>query len=232
MQQILFQLGIISKAIGKLLWLFIRQIFTWAWKGLRYLYKNRVEIAQHKLTVPFLIVFSVVWSGYKTFHHPEEVHDENVALNRPFEQTVDSVVVQETVVETTPSTKSQPNKTLVKSVSTWIGTPHKDGRKSKNGTDCSGFVQSVFKEVYHIELSRNSEEMFRKDVKPIDKTQLQEGDLVFFNTYGKGISHVGIYLKDGKFAHTSTSRGVVIDSMESPYYVRNYYAAGRIRDLN
>jgi cell wall-associated NlpC family hydrolase len=67
-------------------------------------------------------------------------------------------------------------------------------------------------------------------VEVIDKDELQQGDLVFFNTFGSGVSHVGIYLADGKFAHTSTSKGVTIDNLDSPYYMKNYYGSGRVRN--
>lgn len=71
--------------------------------------------------------------------------------------------------------------------------------------------------------------MYDQDVESIDKEALREGDLVFFNTLGGGISHVGIYLQNGRFAHSSTSRGVTVDSLTNPYYANGYYASGRIK---
>jgi cell wall-associated NlpC family hydrolase len=71
--------------------------------------------------------------------------------------------------------------------------------------------------------------MYDNDVHKISKSKLQEGDLVFFNTFGNDISHVGIYLKDGKFAHTSTSKGVTVSSLNERYYQKNYRAAGRVK---
>ena len=62
------------------------------------------------------------------------------------------------------------------------------------------------------------------------KTNLETGDLVFFNTSGKGVSHVGIYIGDGKFSHASTSRGVRVDKLNDPYYWgKRYVGAKRIR---
>ncbi|UOQ73735.1 C40 family peptidase [Hymenobacter cellulosilyticus] len=120
---------------------------------------------------------------------------------------------------------------LLRTVTDWIGTPYRYGSNSKSGTDCSGFVTRVFKEVYGITLQRSSRSMFEK-VKRVGKDEMQSGDLVFFRRGpGQPIYHVGIYLQDGKFAHSATNGGVMISSLNQPYYHRNFYAAGRV-DLN
>lgn len=120
------------------------------------------------------------------------------------------------------------NKELIETVADWLGTPYRSGSNSKRGTDCSGFVTRVYKEVYGIALSRSSRSMFH-DVKRISKSQAKTGDLVFFRRSPKSpIYHVGIYLKNNKFVHSATSGGVRISSLKEPYYSRNYYAAGRI----
>ncbi|MNW32273.1 Murein DD-endopeptidase MepS/Murein LD-carboxypeptidase precursor [compost metagenome] len=62
----------------------------------------------------------------------------------------------------------------------------------------------------------------------ISRADLRAGDLVFYNTSGRGVSHVGIYVGDGKFAHSSSSRGVIISSMSESYYVNRYVGAKRI----
>jgi probable lipoprotein NlpC len=120
------------------------------------------------------------------------------------------------------------NKHLIETVTEWIGTPYRSGSNSKRGTDCSGFVTRVYKEVYGIDLSRSSRSMFH-DVKRISKTQAKEGDLVFFRRGpNQPIYHVGIYLKNNKFVHSASNGGVRISSLKEPYYSRNYYAAGRV----
>ncbi|PJJ48670.1 C40 family peptidase [Hymenobacter chitinivorans] len=120
---------------------------------------------------------------------------------------------------------------LLRTVTDWIGTPYRYGSNSKSGTDCSGFVTRVFKEVYGITLQRSSRSMFEK-VKRVGKDEMQSGDLVFFRRGpGQPIYHVGIYLQDGKFAHSATNGGVMISSLNQAYYHRNFYAAGRV-DLN
>lgn len=89
----------------------------------------------------------------------------------------------------------------------------------------------VYQAVYHLSLQRNSQKIFEKNCDEIDKDKLHEGDLVFFNTGNKNrrINHVGIYLKEGKFAHASSSRGVTVSDIREKYYVKHFVVAGRVR---
>jgi len=67
----------------------------------------------------------------------------------------------------------------------------------------------------------------------VSKANLETGDLVFFNTAGNRVSHVGIYIGDGKFAHASTSKGVRVDKLNDPYYWgERYVGAKRISGVN
>ena len=119
------------------------------------------------------------------------------------------------------------NKSLLQTVTDWLGTPYSYGASSRRGTDCSGFVSQVFKKVYGITLKRSSRSMF-STVQRVAKTDMKAGDLVFFS-HGKGaIYHVGIYLKDGKFAHAACNGGVMVSSLNQPYYHRNFHSAGRV----
>ena len=120
------------------------------------------------------------------------------------------------------------NKDLLRTVTDWIGAPYSYGNNSRKGTDCSGFVTRVFREVYGITLQRSSRSMFTT-TKHIAKAEMQTGDLVFFRRGRGPIYHVGIYLKDGRFAHSACGRGVTISSLHEGYYARNFYAAGRVR---
>ncbi len=124
------------------------------------------------------------------------------------------------------------NKKLISTSAEWIGVPHRTGYASKNGTDCSGFVGVIYKEVYGISLGRSSRDMYAKDVDNINKSDLKEGDLLFFKMYGDRISHVGIYLKDNKFIHSSSSKGVTVSCLDEAYYKRTYFSAGRVKPPN
>lgn len=117
---------------------------------------------------------------------------------------------------------------LYKTISEWMGTPHKLGGYNKTGIDCSAFVIEVFAQVYGYNLNRSSYEMLN-NVDTINKQNLKEGDLIFFKTYKNRVSHVGIYLKNNKFVHASSSKGVIISDLNEEYWLINYYLAGRVK---
>jgi len=95
-------------------------------------------------------------------------------------------------------------------------------------------VYSVYKNVYNKTLERNSADMLHKNCKKVSKGKLKEGDLVFFNTSSKSrsdsnISHVGIYLKENKFLHASTSKGVNVSDLDDDYYRKTWVCGGRVK---
>lgn len=111
----------------------------------------------------------------------------------------------------------------------WLGVPYRYGGNTKKGCDCSGFVSQVYKAVYGKSLERNSAAIRDKNCSKIRRSQLRTGDLVFFKTgSSRKINHVGIYLKDDKFIHASSSKGVIVSSLEEKYYIRTYVCSGRV----
>lgn len=113
----------------------------------------------------------------------------------------------------------------------WLGVPHRLGGMSKQGVDCSGLTMQIYKAVYRKKISRSAAEMLKKDCKRIGRGQLHEGDLVFFRTGGgkrNTPNHVGVYLKNGRFIHTSASKGVVVSNLNEPYYMRTWICGGRV----
>ncbi len=122
-----------------------------------------------------------------------------------------------------------PSKSLLENVDVWYGVRYRTGGNTKTGVDCSGFTVAVYAALYGIALPRVSKEQYRISRK-ISITELQEGDLVFFHTTGKGVSHVGVYLGNNRFIHASVSRGVMVNSLFEPYYVQRFVGAGRIDD--
>ncbi len=116
---------------------------------------------------------------------------------------------------------------LEEAVRSYIGVPYAYGGESRDGMDCSGFVRIIYRKVYGVELPRSSADMFRCG-RSVGRRSLRPGDLVFFGTSGKGVTHVGIYMGGGKFAHVSRSRGVVISKLGSTYYRWRYIGARRI----
>ena len=122
------------------------------------------------------------------------------------------------------------NKKLYKELKKWLGTPYVYAAHTcGEGTDCSGMVMEVYQKVYGIKVHRNSAKMLEENCQPIDLDDLREGDLVFFVTSGDGhVSHVGIYLKDNKFVHASSSRGVAVDDLRQNYYATHFHTAARV----
>ena len=102
------------------------------------------------------------------------------------------------------------------------------GSDEKTGFDCSGFVRYVFHEAMGLALPRTSREISREG-EPVAKSDLQPGDLVFFNTMRRAFSHVGIYVGDNQFIHAPRSgRAVRVESMTGRYWSRRYNGARRI----
>lgn len=114
-------------------------------------------------------------------------------------------------------------------IKTYLGIPYLWGGTTRRGMDCSALTRAVVREVYGIELPRTSKQMYGVG-KPLERQSLRAGDLVFFriDDSGPGVSHVGIYVGDGQFAHASSSRGAVIDPLASTYFDRRYAGARRI----
>ncbi len=120
------------------------------------------------------------------------------------------------------------NRSLYDNIEQWLGTPYCYAGNSKKGTDCSGFVSSVYGEVYRTSLgARNSADIYKKITK-VDKDDLEEGDLVFFRFHRRRVTHMGLYLSNGKFVHASTSNGVIISDLKDPYYRKSYAGGGHL----
>jgi cell wall-associated NlpC family hydrolase len=116
---------------------------------------------------------------------------------------------------------------LIEIAHAMLDIPYRFGGNSLLGIDCSGYVQKVFG-LLDIVLPRTAREQFRLG-KLVGKDDLSIGDLVFFRTYAKFPSHVGIYLGENRFIHaSSTDRKVTIDSMDAPYYLKRFIGARRL----
>lgn len=120
------------------------------------------------------------------------------------------------------------NISLLELMDKWWGTRYCIGGSTMNCIDCSAFTQIIMKEIYNIQLPRTSQEQFNM-MQPIPIDELQEGDLVFFNTGGRGISHVGVYVQNNKFLHASTSQGVTISDLNDKYWNPKFRGGGRMR---
>lgn len=115
---------------------------------------------------------------------------------------------------------------LIAAAKQYMGVRYVYGGTTPSGFDCSGFVKYVF-DKYDISLSHATTVMANQGVL-VPRSELQKGDLVFFQTYRPGPSHVGIYIGGGNFIHASSSDGVRISNLSEAYYASRYLGATRV----
>jgi len=115
---------------------------------------------------------------------------------------------------------------LYEAIEDWWATRYRYGGTTKKGIDCSAFTSTLLNAAFGMNLARTARDQYDQCDK-IEREDLQEGDLVFFNTRG-GISHVGVYLGNGYFVHSSVHAGVTINSLSDDYYNRKYIGGGRV----
>lgn len=114
---------------------------------------------------------------------------------------------------------------------TLLGVPYKRGGSgAETGFDCSGFVRHLYETSIGRLLPRRADEQAAVTDK-IDRTDLNPGDLVFFNTMRRTFSHVGIYIGDGKFIHSpSAGKSVRVDDLRAAYWTKRFTGARRVQD--
>jgi len=140
---------------------------------------------------------------------------------------------------TPPSNRSAPNNStdrIVTQARNYLGAPYRSGGslETSRSTDCSGFVQFIYKKS-NIDLPRSSSEQAQTGAvvsRTLDIAKLRPGDLLFFGRGGRRISHVGIYLGDGEMIHASSSRkGVVISDLDQPSLEGSFVVAKRLPEV-
>lgn len=114
----------------------------------------------------------------------------------------------------------------------WIGTPYRAGGNTRSGVDCSGLSCNIYRAVYAKALHRRSADQYGIDLCRVKRKRraLEAGDLVFFDTSGRGtsVNHVGIYLKGDRFIHAGSTRGVVVEHLDTRYWKRTFVAGGSV----
>ena len=121
------------------------------------------------------------------------------------------------------------NEVIIRAISL-VGTPYRyGGTQPETGFDCSGLIGFVFNEAAGLRLPRTTRELIDIEAKAIDHNDLQAGDLIYFNSRGGRVSHIGIYVGEGRFVHAPSSGGVVrIDKLNTPYWTKFYVGAKRL----
>lgn len=119
------------------------------------------------------------------------------------------------------------NMLLLQNIDEWWGTKYCIGGETNSCIDCSAFTQAIMRDVYRKRIPRTAKEQYRLSSR-VKQKSLKQGDLVFFHTTSKSVSHVGIYLANNKFVHASSSNGVTISDLTSDYWHDHYTGGGRI----
>jgi len=148
---------------------------------------------------------------------PEAVQQEKVTADKlsPVRRFAHAIVARSSALASS----------LTRSAMRFLGTPYSFGGTSTRGFDCSGFVQHVFA-LMGVHLPRTADAQY--DAGRAIAGAMRPGDLVFFQTYAAGVSHVGIYLGDDRFVHASSSHGVTVSSLHESYWAARYLGAKRV----
>jgi len=116
---------------------------------------------------------------------------------------------------------------LLQNMDHWFGTRYCMGGATEDCIDCSAFTQIMMHDVFKTDIPRTARAQYDNSDR-IAVEDLQEGDLVFFQTVGRDISHVGIYLTNNKFVHAATSNGVMVSDLNDIYWRPRFKGAGRV----
>lgn len=125
-----------------------------------------------------------------------------------------------------PGNVPEKAKSIIETARQFLGVPYRFGGETPAGFDCSGLVQYVFGKQGK-RLPRTADEQF-KTGSAVELKKLEPGDLVFFSTYERDVSHCGIYLGEQQFIHASSSRGVMVSRLDDVYWKPRYVGARRV----
>ena len=127
-----------------------------------------------------------------------------------------------------PADPAAANAVLMRAISL-VGTPYRyGGNTPEGGFDCSGLVNYVFRDMLDLRLPRTSRELYAYQGPKIDPGRLAPGDLVFFGS-GAAVTHVGIYVGEGRFVHAPSTGGTVrLDHLDGSYWQRTYTGSRRV----
>ncbi len=178
--------------------------------------KIRIATLSILLMLPSILAQAQSTSNKKDLKAPEKVETYDKLAMEYFSQIMGIAL------------SASSNLKLYQFVYDWIGTPYRLGGDSKKGIDCSKFAFELYNKVFNTMIGNNSQNIFGM-VSPVNaRDELKEGDLIFFKIRSRSITHVGIYIGNNKFVHASSSRGVMISSLDDDYWSKYYYKGGRL----
>lgn len=154
------------------------------------------------------------------------IQPNELSFTIPFVETIGSLQIKYAILLDT-AVEYLPDELLLQQMDEWMGVRYRSGGSSKNGIDCSGFTATIYAGYFGLQLPRTSKQQYEV-CERVEPENLRAGDLLFFNTRGRGVSHVGIYLGNNKFIHASVSSGVIVSDRYEPYYLKRFLGAGRL----
>ncbi len=190
-------------------------------KGVRFLNVKSIEHSKTTTTQSSKITETAIAGGKKVTVKPKG-SSENTSINTGNYSAIQIKYAEKLGV----APNELKNLKLYEAIEEWYGTRYRFGGTTHRGVDCSSLMQHLYKSAYNLNIPRTAVTQHGASSR-INTDDLQEGDLVFFHTTRAGISHVGLYLGNRKFVHASSSRGVVISSLDETYYVPRYRGGGR-----
>ena len=157
-----------------------------------------------------------------------EIVKKSPPKKKPTASKVRAVPTAGNVTSYRSASTADANNILMRAMSL-VGTPYSyGGNTPEGGFDCSGFVNYVYKDMLNLKLPRTSRALAKYQGPSISPNRLNTGDLVFFGSAGN-VSHVGIYVGDGRFVHAPSTGGTVrMDRLDGPYWVSHYTGSKRI----
>ncbi|WP_026898101.1 C40 family peptidase [Daejeonella oryzae] len=172
-------------------------------------------------TQKLFLFLLLIFTGFTSCKSKKIISDSSTFKNK----NLSGSLIQRYALVLNVDEKDIKNEKLYKFIDNWMGVPHQLAGSSKQGIDCSGFTGLLSKEIFNFSLPRTARDM-ADQVKRKYQKDLKEGDLVFFDFEGQKFSHVGVYLRNNKFVHVSTSKGVIISDLKDPWYYKYFSRAG------
>lgn len=158
---------------------------------------------------------------------------QNSANNNPSSSRFNIAPPSNTAaISSAPANSKSDADRLISNAMGFIGVAYRFGGTTPRGFDCSGFMQYVFQKAFAVNLPRTAAQQATAGVQ-VSRANLQAGDMVFFRTSGRRISHVGMYVGNGRFIHAPrTGKRIEITNLNSKYWSARYATARRVKRNN
>lgn len=187
------------------------------------MFQHRILFFSNFLYLLFFVLFSCKTTNHNLIAKPHNYSAIKLKTLSPKEIELQQKFAA--LLEVAPETIK--NFKLYQFVDDWLNVTYKYAGTDKKGVDCSGLANALYFSVYEKEIPRISSEIAVASEK-VAQTDLKEGDFVFFTIKSSKIDHVGVYLANNRFVHSSTSKGVIISNLEHPYYKKTFTKGGRL----